>query len=112
MKFVEHDIGLYVHDVTASEDDYIMCNESKLNQVSPYLFINTVDDNEMHFTKRDIEKAKKAKELYSSIGRPSMQTFMYYLDNNFIRDCPITSMDVQRANKIYGPDLGTFKVKL
>ena len=109
MKFLEYDIDLYVHDVTQSEDKYIMC---KLNQVNPCFFINTVDNNNIHFTKRDIEQGKKARELYACIDRPSMQTYIRYLDNNLIRDCPITASDVHYANKIYGTDLGSLKGKM
>ena len=87
---MEHDIGLYVHDVTESEDKYTMYNESKLNQVSPYSFINTIDNNKSHFIKCDIEQAKQARELYASIGRSSMQTYIYYLDMCVV---PIKCMD-------------------
>ena len=33
------------------------------------------------------------------------------LNNNHIRDCPITSEDVRRSLYIYGPDVGTLKGK-
>ena len=76
MKFIEH-----VHDVTENQH-----NKIKINQVSTYSFMNTVEKNELHFTRRNVEKAKQAKELYACIGRPPMNTCIHYLDNNIIRD--------------------------
>jgi len=105
MKFVEHEIGLYVYDVT-------QCDKSKLeNQVSNFSFVNTVDDNLHCCSKKDVQKAKLAREFYIKIGRPSVKTFKHLINNNLIRECPITVDDINRAEHIFGPDIGALKGK-
>ena len=65
MKFIEHGIGLYAHDVTENQH-----NKIKINQVYTYSFINTVEENEIHFTRRNVERAKQANEyIYSLFGQ-------------------------------------------
>jgi len=107
MKFVEHEIGLYVYDVSNN----FVHNTNKLSQVNRYTFVNTVDENLAHFSKKEIEKANLARALYIKIGRPSRTSFIHILNNNLIRECPITADDVNRAEYIYGPDVGTMKGK-
>ena len=69
----------------------------------------TVSENESEFTKRDLKRAKLARELYKKLGRPGYQNFFRILDNNFIHDCPVTSEDARRALYVYGPDIATIK---
>jgi len=107
MKFVEHEIGLYVYDVNNSNVE----NNNKLNQISTYAFVNTVVENMEHFSKKEIERAKTARELYIKIGRPSRKSFIHIVNNNLIRECPITCDDINRAEHIFGPDIGTLKGK-
>ena len=69
--------------------------------------MQTVQENEKEFTKRDLKKAQLAQQLYRNLGRPSYSNFFHMLNNNNIQDCPITSEDVQRSLYIYRPDVGT-----
>ena len=107
MRFVEHDIGLYVHDVGKINDSDV---KSK-SLVNPYSFITTVVDRKNEFTKRQIKNADTAKELYTKLQRPSRDQFLKLLNHNLIRDCPITSEDANRAEYIYGADVGSLKGK-
>jgi hypothetical protein len=51
--------------------------------------------------------------LYKKIGRPSKQEFSKILNNNLIRNCPVTPEDAKGALIIYGPDvLATLKGKI
>ncbi len=45
------------------------------------------------------------------IGRPSQQQFEFILNNNLIRNCPVTVNDAWRALIIYGPDVPAIKGK-
>jgi hypothetical protein len=49
--------------------------------------------------------------LYKKIGRPSKQELSKILNNNLIRNCPVTPDDAKRALAIYGPDVATLKRK-
>ena len=69
----------------------------------------TVAENEAEFTRRDLKRAKLAMQLYKKIGRPGYHHFFHILDNNFLRNCPITSEDMRRAIYVYGPDVAKLK---
>jgi hypothetical protein len=103
MKFTEYKSGLYYFDTATV---------TKLTSPSQdYLFLNTVATNKGAYTRREIEGADRAQALYKKIGRPSKQAFVEILQNNLIRNCPVTPDDARRALKIYGPDIATLKGK-
>jgi uncharacterized protein YbaR (Trm112 family) len=45
------------------------------------------------------------------IGRPSDRNFIHLVENNLLKDCPITRQDITAANDIFGPNLGSLKGK-
>ena len=104
MKFTEHSTGLYVFD-TASPSNYTS------EPVSAYALVSTVADNKKLFTRREIDRADAARDLYRKIGRPSESDFLSILSKNLIRNCPVTVDDAKRATIIYGPDLAALKGK-
>ncbi len=107
MKFKEYKSGLYYLDTAASQ------TQSNLTRTGQdYLFLNTVAANKGTYTRREIEGADKARELYAKLGRPSQQHFEYILANNLINNCPVTADDAKRAITIYGPDTATLKGKM
>jgi hypothetical protein len=106
MKFKECKSGLYYYD--ASEHK-AASNPSSTSE--DYLFLNTVASNKANLTRREIEGADKAQTLYRKIGHPAEQEYNEILDNNSIRNCPVTSDDARRALHIYGPELATVKSK-
>jgi hypothetical protein len=58
--------------------------------------INTVKENRVGYTQRQFEQAKKARELYHMVGTPTIETFKTLLKMNAIRNCPVTTEDVNR----------------
>jgi len=104
MKFVEYASGLYYHDTAPSI-------KPSSESVSGYSFIVTVAGNKDRFHRREIEDANWARALYAMIGRPSQQQFEFILNNNLIRNCPVTVDDARRAVTIYGPDVPALKGK-
>ena len=102
MRFREHSTGLYVFD---SADNHT--NEP----VSAYTLVSTVANNKKMFTRREIEAADAARDLYRKIGRPSESDFLHILSTNLIRNCPVTVDDAKRATIIYGPDIASLKGK-
>jgi hypothetical protein len=97
--FKEYKSGLY----------YYNAGPTHSNTSDAYLFLNTVAENKGNSTRREIEGANRAQALYKKIGRPSEKEFTDILQNNLIRNCPVTSDDAKRALEIYGPDVATLK---
>ena len=53
----------------------------------------------------------RAKSLIRKIGPPSQHDFKHYLKENFIRNFPLTVVDVKRAVEIYGSEVYSLQGK-
>jgi hypothetical protein len=95
MKFKCNPKGLYTFEVS---DKYLQ-KESHL--------INTVKENRVRYTQRQFEQAKKVRELYHIVGTPTIEVF-----KTLLRNCPVTTEDVNIAEKIFGPSKLSLKGKL
>ena len=110
MSFKEISSGLYLYD--ASKDLVENKINNTLNKTSfDYSLVSTVCNNEKNFTNREIRAAKLALDLYNKIGRPSQKVFVHALENNIIRDSPVSPADAKRAFSIYGKDVASIKGK-
>ena len=89
MKFQEHKNGLYYYYVPK-----VNCILD--NTVSDYCFVNTVANNKVMFTRREVQAAERAREIYALIGRPGQQTFEHIVSNSLISNIPINISDVKR----------------
>ena len=108
--FSEHSMGLYVYD----SDDHALRIKNTHKLLKPsydYMFLNTVALLSSEFTKREVNKAKRAHSLYCRLGRPSLKKFLHLLTNNGIRDCPVLPAHAKRALYLFGPDVATLKGK-
>jgi hypothetical protein len=76
-----------------------------------HLQVNTVRDNYEGFTKHQIKNAARACRLMSMVATPSPRNFQGMVRHNLLKDCPITSDDVNNAHTIFGPDLATIRGK-
>ena len=74
-------------------------------------FVTTVEDNKLPFTKRQILGAQKARNLYASLGYPSLKDFKWILQSSQIKDCPVTIQDAEVAQTIWGPSIAALKGK-
>ena len=99
MKFLEHPSGLYVFS----------CNNDTNDSVTGYTMLSTVAEQKKLFSRREIQSANAARDLYRKIGRPAEAEFQSILRNNLIRNCPVTPDDAKRALIIYGPDIAVIK---
>jgi hypothetical protein len=75
------------------------------------LLINTVAENREHYTDRDYQRAKLARQIQQTIGRPNTKHFIQIIENNLLPKVPITKADIIAAENIFGPDLGSLKAK-
>jgi hypothetical protein len=74
-------------------------------------FITTIDKNKTFFTTRQVKKAKQARELLHALGNPPIQDFKAIICMNSIANNPITMEDIEIAEEIFGPDIGSQKGK-
>ena len=74
--------------------------------------MNTVEKNMEGFTDRQIEMASKARRLQHIMGLPCIQDFKAMVQNNMIKNCPITLQDIATAEQVYGKSVGVIKGKV
>jgi hypothetical protein len=63
--------------------------------------VQTMEENKAFYAKMEIERAKKA--LLHTLGYPIIQDHK--------ANCPVTTSDVDLAEKIYGQDIASIKGK-
>ena len=63
------------------------------------------------FSPRQVDKAEKARDLFILLGRPSAKSFRYVITHQLIKNNTVDVTDVDRADQIFGPDLGALKGK-
>jgi hypothetical protein len=73
--------------------------------------INTVKENRVGYTQRQFEQAKRAQELYHIVGTPTIDSFKAFIKMNAIKNCPVTTEDVNNAKKIFGTDMPSLRGK-
>eukprot|EP00529_Nitzschia_sp_RCC80_P034701 CAMPEP_0113456038 /NCGR_PEP_ID=MMETSP0014_2-20120614/8681_1 /TAXON_ID=2857 /ORGANISM="Nitzschia sp." /LENGTH=124 /DNA_ID=CAMNT_0000347479 /DNA_START=647 /DNA_END=1021 /DNA_ORIENTATION=- /assembly_acc=CAM_ASM_000159 len=72
--------------------------------------VQSVDENMNFYTARQIETAKKARELLHALGSPSVEDLKKAIRIG-IKNSPVSIADVVIAEKIFGPDVGSLKGK-
>ena len=73
--------------------------------------VETVEENKLFYTDRQIERAKRARALMHTLGNPSVRDLKAVIKMNSITNCPVTTDDVNLAEKIFGKDVGSIKGK-
>ena len=102
--FTKSENGLYFYD-TAADPNFSSGN------VIDYCFVTTVANNMKRYHRREVDKAKKAGDVYATIGKPSRQQFYDILNNGWLINCPVTVEDARRYFDIYGNDVATLRGK-
>ena len=102
VRFARNSANLYAHKPT-----HLSPNKTTKH----YSHLQTVAENMKFHTPREIKKAKMARELLATLGTPSIQDMKTILSMNAIANVPVTTSDVDLAERIFGPDLGTLKGK-
>ena len=94
MRFSESGKGLYYYDTN--------------NRIGIAL-INTVKHNKSSNTDTDYHHALVACQLQIKIGRPSTKDFKNINMGNLLPNCLVTLQDIDTAEDIFGPDIGSLK---
>ena len=100
--FIQSGSGLHFLDMSRG-------NTSEITETA--LVVNTVRDNKKNYTNNDYRRALQARERQITMGRPSTGTFIAALKSNGQMNCPVTPGDVEAAEHIFGPDIGSLKGK-
>jgi len=77
-----------------------------------FAFVQTVEDNEMLYTKREVEMARLATRVSRDLGCTSISQLVGLIKSGHMAEIPVSAQDVYRAYKIYGPDPAAIKGKL
>jgi hypothetical protein len=99
LKFECNPEGLYTYKVS---DEYLK-KQSHL--------INVVKENRVGYTQRQFEQAKRAQELYHIVGTPTIESFKALIKMNAIKNCPVTTEDVNNTEKIFGTGMLSLRGK-
>ncbi len=112
IKFEATPEGLYAYQPSAQFLKEV-ANTKKMKPPKQELsnMVTTVAENRKNYTQRQYERAKEARKLYHIVNAPSIQKFKHILRQNLIQNCPVTSEDVNIAEKIFGEDIGKLKGK-
>ena len=73
--------------------------------------MNSQYENSLNYNNEEIERAKKARNLYAMLGYPSVYDYKIIVKNNILMNCPISEKDIDIAEKIFGPDIHRLKGK-
>ncbi len=84
---------------------------SDMSSTPRVTMMNTLDENKSFYTEQQFARAKKARDLYHTTGNPSIKDLKAMLQMNLIRDGPVTTADIDIAEKMFGPDISTAKGK-
>jgi len=105
MKFLECKDGLYFYnpaDVNIKNKSDVI-TYSTLPSNKNIILVSTVEDNKKFYTKKQVDYANIARKLQQDLSWPSTPLFKKMINTNFILNSKISTDDVNRALKIFGP---------
>ena len=89
---------------------YAMKLDAPAESAGVVMNLSSVEENKKRFSKRQIARADRAKDLYETIGFTSMRDFETIVKMNAIRGNPVISEDIRIMKEIYG-DYNVFALK-
>ena len=89
-------------DVSGSEGKFYCCNLDSPQPNSDRALVTIVGQNLQRFTKREVEQARKARELLARMGFPSVADAMSMVSTGSNFD--VSRRDFQTADAIWGKD--------
>ena len=73
--------------------------------------MHKVDSIKNKYIVKEYSDASKARSIQYIIGRPNTKDYIRYVENNMLPNRPITKADINCAEEILGPNLGSLKEK-
>jgi hypothetical protein len=99
MVFMPHKSRLHVYDL----DDP--------RGLASHCFMETVENNMLLFTKRQIHGANLARNLQAGLAFPSNADMKWAIQSNLIKDFLVTVKDMGMAIKVWGPSIAMLRGK-
>jgi hypothetical protein len=96
-------------DVTGSQGRFYVCDTRTMIDKNEAAHVATVEDNMKCYTKREIEQARKARELLVRMGFPSVHQAIRAVSSRSNFD--VTSREFEVADAIWGKDVASLKGK-
>ena len=75
------------------------------------MVLSTISKNKDSYTHNDYLHAVRARQLQITLGQPSTKDFARIITANTILNCPVTLADINAAEFIFGPEVGSLKGK-
>jgi hypothetical protein len=72
---------------------------------------DNIKENKSMFTEQQVLRAKASRQLYHTIGTPSLKDFKAIVTTNSIGNLPMTLDNIKLAEKVFGTYIGTLKGK-
>ncbi len=104
LTFWKRSNGLYVCNMRFVAD--MIARDASHN-----VMVHTVSEREALYTKRQVEDAKLARKFMREMSYSSVADLVQLVKSG-MANVPITIHDLYRAERIYGPDVGSLKGKL
>lgn len=76
-----------------------------------FTLVSTVEENENHYSRRELIAAKEARQLIQRLGYPDPESVIEVLKRGGMSDVRVSVEDVKRAYRIYGADVASLKGK-
>ncbi len=108
VKFMREN-GLYLYRPPYIKKTTIKDNKNESNM--KVQFLETMNENKKFYMKRQFKHVQQAHRLLYSLGYPSINDLKAIIQINAIKNNPVTTEDVDIAQKIFGPNIATLKGK-
>ena len=108
VKFEANGRGLYLYQPSNMYLDSVRKDKEEETGES---HLQTIRENRKGFNQREYDRALQARRLMHIVGAPTTDNLKSMLRQNVINNCPITTRDVDNAEKIFGKDISTLKGK-
>ena len=96
-------------DVSGSEGRFYCCDLERMSAERDSVMISTAQQNEEAFTRREVEQARKAREMLARMGFPSVADAMNMVSTGSNFD--VSARDFQIADTIWGKDAASLQGK-
>ena len=103
VEFKKHPSGLHYWDPRESKTGNVFTSlEMEEDIPDDNIFVNTVQENMMHYSKREAKKATEARRLHGTLHFPSKQKNYSINRGNQIKNCKATPDHSEITHDIWG----------
>ena len=108
-KFMASNGSLHFHNLWNEDLCFEKSNDNF--QIKNDIFMKSQKENSEQHTKRQVDEAKEAQNLHWMMMFPSASDFKNATKMNCMHNCPVTVIDIDTAEDIFGKDIFALKGK-